>query len=65
MSMSLPLFTIITSLNVCKHVALLITPVYLPPTTLKLALLCVFSLHWNSISPNSLLVEGGEAHTVQ
>ena len=64
--MSLPLFTIITSLNMCKHIAVLITPVYLPRTALKLALLCMFSLRWNRISLKSLLViGGGKAHTVQ
>jgi len=50
----------------CKHVAVLITLVYLPPTALKLALLCMFSLRWNRISLKSLLViDGGEARTVQ
>jgi hypothetical protein len=65
MSLSLPLFTIVTSLNMCKCVAVLITPVYLPPTTLKLALLCMFSLRWNRMSLKSLLVEGREAHMVK
>jgi hypothetical protein len=65
MSLSLPLFAVITSFNMCKYVAVLITPVYLPPTTLKLTLPCMYSLRWNRISLKSLfVVEGGEAHTV-
>ena len=49
-----------------KYVAVLITPVYLPPITLKLALPCMFSLRWNRISLKSLLVvEVREAHMVQ